>query len=180
MSITMYAASVPLFRHYLGVLSDLLSKAEDHARAGRIDPDALLGARLYPDMHPLLAQVQFSCDFAKAAVARLAGIENPPFADSETDFTQLHDRIERTLAFIASVDPDSIDGSEGRSVSLKFGPLQLSAIGQDYLVGFAVPSFLFHVSTAYALLRHNGVAVGKLDFLGQVPGMAGLPAPLSS
>jgi hypothetical protein len=172
---TMSSACVPLFQQYLGVLSDLLAKAEAHAAARKIDPGALLGARLYPDMYPVIAQVQFSCDFAKGAVARLAGIENPPFADSETTFAQLHERIERTLAFIASVDPAKIDGSEARPVSLKFGSLELAAAGQDYLVGFALPSFLFHVSIAYALLRHSGVEIGKLDFLGQIPGMTGLP-----
>lgn len=180
MQITMSSVSLPVFRHYLGVLSDLLDKAEAHALAQKIDAGALLGARLYPDMHPLLAQVQFSCDFAKGAVARLAAVENPPFADNETSFAELHVRIERTLAFIASVAPERIDGSEERGVSLKFGKLELSAAGQDYLVGFAIPSFLFHVATAYALLRHNGVEIGKLDFLGELPGMAGFPARLTN
>lgn len=176
MTITMSAATAPLFRHNLGVLSDLLDKAETHAASRKIDPAALLGARLYPDMFPLLAQVQFACDFAKGAVARLAGVENPQYADDETTFAQLHDRIDRTLAFIASIDASRIDGSDDRSISLKFGPMQLSANGQDYLLGFAVPSFLFHLSIAYALLRHAGVEIGKLDFLGQVPGITGLPA----
>lgn len=176
MPITMASASVPVFQHYLLVLSDLLDKAEIHAAACKIDPDALLGGRLYPDMYPLRAQVQFSCDFAKGAVARLAGIANPPFADDESTFAQLQERIARTLAYIASVDPDRIAGSEARAVSLKFGRLELTAAGQDYLVGFALPSFLFHVSIAYALLRHSGVPIGKLDFLGQVPGMTGFPA----
>ena len=175
MPITMSTASIPVFRHYLGVLSDLLETAQAHAEVRGIKPEALLNARLYPDMHPLLAQVQFACDFAKGAVARLAGLENPPFADTETDFTQLRDRIDRTLAVIDSVELGRIDGSEARDVSLKFGKLKLSAGGQDYLLGFAIPSFLFHVSIAYALLRHSGVEIGKLDFLGHVPGMVGFP-----
>lgn len=173
MTITMSSASVPLFRHYLRSLSDLLDKAEAYALTRNIQATTILGARLYPDMYPLLAQVQFACDFAKGAVARLVGIENPGFADAESDFTQLHARIDRTLAFITSVDAEQIDGAEERAISLKFGKLDLSASGHDYLIGFAVPSFIFHVSIAYAILRNNGVEIGKLDFLGTVPGMAG-------
>ena len=180
MSISMSSASLPVLRHYLSILSNLLDKAEMHAATRNIKAAALLEARLYPDMFPLIGQVQLACDFAKGAVARLAGVENPSFADDETNFTQLHARIDRTLEFINSVDSTRIDGSEARAVSLKFGRLALSAGGQDYLVGFAIPSFLFHVTATYALLRHNGVEIGKLDFLGDVPGMTGFPAAPAS
>lgn len=176
MTITMASASLSLFEHYLGVLSDLLDKAEAHTLTRSISANDLLAARLYPDMHPLLAQVQFACDFAKGAVARLAGVENPSFADDEQTFAQLHARIDRTIAFIRSFEARQIEGSESRSVKLRFGTLDLAAAGQHYLVGFAIPSVLFHLSIAYAILRQNGVAIGKLDFLGAVPGMTGFPA----
>lgn len=171
----MSSASAPLFTRYLKVLSDLLDKAEAHAAARKIEPATLLRARLYPDMYPLIAQVQFACDFAKGAVARLAEIANPGYADDEASFAELQARIAKTLDFIATIDPKQIDGSEDRAVSLKLETLDLSAGSQDYLIGFAIPSFIFHVSTAYAILRHSGVEIGKLDFLGTIPGMAGLP-----
>jgi hypothetical protein len=176
MSFTMASASLPVFVHYLSILSGLLDKAEIHATARKIDPEALLGARLYSDMHSFRGQVQFSCDFAKGAVARLAGIENPSYPDNEIGFEDLRARITKTLDFIASVDGKLIEGGEDRAIALKFGGLSLSASGRDYLVGFAVPSFIFHVSIAYALLRHNGIEIRKLDFLGKVPGMAGFDA----
>lgn len=176
MTITMSSATLPVLKHYLRVLSDLLDKAEAHALARNTNAAALLDARLYPNMHPLIAQVQFACDFAKGAVARLGGIENPAFPDDEVSFLELHARIDNTLSFIGSVDPAAIDVSATRPISLRFGRLDLSANGRDYALGFAIPSFLFHVSVAYALLRHNGVEIGKLDFLGAVPGMTGLPA----
>lgn len=166
---------VPIIRHHLNVLSSLLAKAELHVAQTELDPTAILVDRLYPDMHPLVAQVQFACDFAKGAVARLANVANPSYADDETTFTELQVRIAKTLAFIGTTAPSQLDGAEDRPVSLKFSGLDLTANGRDYLVGFAMPSFIFHVSIAYGILRHNGVDIGKLDFLGPVPGMTGLP-----
>lgn len=179
MTFTMASASLPTFTHYLGVVSSLLDKAEAHAAARKIDPEALLGARLYPDMHDFRSQVQFACDFAKGAVARLGGVENPSYADTEVTFDELRARIAKTQAFIASVDRSLIETAQDRPITLKFGKLNLSGNGADYLVGFVVPSFVFHVSIAYALLRHNGVDVGKLDFLGKLPGITGIEQALA-
>lgn len=172
MPISMSTVSLPTFRHYLCVLSELLHRAEMHANTRSIQATALLGARLYPDMFPLTGQVQLACDFAKGAVARLSGVPNPRFADDETNFVQLQERIKKTLDFIATSAPEQIDGSEERTISLKFGKRKLSAGGRDYLIGFAIPNFIFHVSIAYAILRHNGIEIGKSNFLGSFPGIA--------
>lgn len=169
----------PTIGHHLHVLSTLLAKAEAHVEKNGLDPAALLAARLYPDMHPLTAQVQFACDFAKGAIARLAGVANPSYADDEVTFAQLQARVEKTLTFINSVSPSQLDGADGRPVSLRFGGLDLAAEGRDYLVGFAMPSLIFHLSIAYGILRRSGVEIGKLDFLGRVPGMTGLPRQLA-
>ena len=171
MSLTMSRAAIPMFVQYLTNLSNMLDKAETHAASRKIDPAALLGARLYPDMYPLTRQVQFSCDFAKGAVARLAGIPVPSYQDNEKSFAELRGRIAKTLDFINSVDASQIDGSETRDVTLNFGGRVLAFKGEAYLVGFAIPSVIFHVTTAYAILRHNGVEVGKASFLGQMPGL---------
>ena len=155
MNITMATASIPVMRHYLGVLSDLLSQAEAHAEAHKIKPEALIGARLFPDMYPLSGQVQFACDFAKGAAARLSGSANPGFADDETSFAELQARIDKTLAYIDTIDPRTIANSELTAVTVRFGKLELAANGHDYLLGFALPSMIFHISIAYALLRHS-------------------------
>lgn len=166
MAITMSDASLTLFEKVLISLSNMLTKAGAHAQAQRIEPATLLQARLFPDMYPLTTQIQFSCDFAKGAAARLSGVEVPRFADNEQTFGQLQDRIARTLAFIRSTDRAAIDGSQDRVIAFKFAGQPLRFKGQAYLLGFAIPSLLFHVSTAYAILRHNGVTIGKADFLG--------------
>jgi uncharacterized protein len=168
MTISMYQASVPAFQRTLGALDAILDKAAAYAAERKIDPAVLTGARLSPDMLPLTRQVQFSTDHAKGASARLAGLPVPSFADTETTFPELKARLAKTLDFIATVRPEQIDGSEGRDISLKAGPRELSFKGQDYLVFFALPNFYFHVTTAYAILRHNGVPIGKLDFLAGV------------
>lgn len=168
MSLTMSDASLPLFEKVLTSLSNVLAKADAHAQAHRIEPNALLQARLFPDMFSLTSQVQFSCDFAKGAAARLSGVEVPRFADDEQTFAQLQDRIARTLAIIRSADRVAIDGSQDRVIAFNFAGQPLRFKGRAYLLGFAIPSLLFHVSTAYAILRHNGVAIGKADFLGQL------------
>lgn len=166
--ITMHDASVPMFTQILTTLSKVLDKAEAHAISRKITPAALLEARLFPDMYPMTSQVQSTCDFAKGAVARLAGADVPRFEDNEKTFDELRARIAKTLAFIESVEAASINGSEGRDIELKFGDKQLNFKGREYLVGFAIPSMVFHMTIAYANLRHNGVELGKADFLGEL------------
>ena len=167
MTISMHAASVPVFQQMLGSLDALLSKAEAHAAERKIDPDALLHARLFPDMFPLLRQVQIACDFAKGVSGRLAGAELPVFDDKETSFADLHALIAKTLAFIGGLDATQFDGSETRDIVLRPGtPKERKIGGQAYLLSYGLPQFFFHVTTSYALLRHNGVEVGKRDYMG--------------
>jgi hypothetical protein len=165
MTISMYQASVPAFQRGLRALDAILDKAAAYAGERKIDPAVLTSARLAPDMHPLSRQVHLLSDTAKGACARLAGLPVPSFADTETTFPELKARIAKTLDFIATVKPEQVDGSEGRDISLKAGPRELAFKGQDYLVTFALPNFYFHVTAAYAILRHNGVPLGKLDYL---------------
>jgi uncharacterized protein len=171
MSLSMYHASVPAFVQVLTALAKVLDKAEAHAAARKIDPAVLLGCRLAPDMFPLSRQVQISCDMAKGAAARLAGVEVPSWPDTETTFAALRDRIGKTVAFVQSFKAAQIDGSEEREVALKLGGNPVTFKGQAYLVHFVLPNFYFHATAAYAILRHNGVELGKRDFLGQVPGL---------
>lgn len=167
MSISMHEASVPVFRHMLVALDGVLRKGEAHAVEKGFDPDVLLQARLFPDMFPLLRQVQIATDFARSVSARLADVEVPSFADEETTFAQLHERIARTLAFIDGLDPLLFEGADDRDVVLRPGtPKERRFGGKAYLLQYGLPQFFFHVTTAYALLRHNGVAVGKLDYMG--------------
>jgi hypothetical protein len=168
MSISMYQASVPVFQRTLGALDKVLDKAAAYAEERKIDPAVLVGARLYPDMFPLSRQVQIATDHAKGTSARLAGLPVPSFEDTEKTFPELKARIAEVLAFIATVKPEQIDGSEGRDITLKAGPRELSFNGQEYLLFFALPNFYFHTTTAFGILRHNGVPIGKLDFLGAV------------
>lgn len=171
MSLSMYQASVPVFAQVLTALAKVLDKAEAHAAARKIDPAVLLGCRLAPDMFPLSRQVQTACDMAKGAAARLAGVEVPSWPDNETTFAGLKDRIGKTVGFVQSFKPAQIDGSEEREVTLKLGGNSVTFTGQAYLVHFVLPNFYFHATAAYAILRHNGVELGKRDFLGQVPGL---------
>jgi hypothetical protein len=166
MKISMYQASAPRFANGLRNLSAILDKAIAHAEARKIEPAALTAARLYPDMFPLTRQVQIACDTAKGAVARLAGLEVPKHEDTEQTFDELKARIAKTIAFIETVPAESIDGSEARDIVLKLGPREVQWKGMQYLLGFALPNFYFHVATAYAILRHNGVEVGKRDYIG--------------
>lgn len=165
MSVTMYQASIPPLRRMLGNLSAILEKGAAHAAAKKIDPSVLLNARLAPDMLPLARQVQIASDGAKGCAARLAGAEVPSYPDSETTFPELQARIARTVEFLAGFTPGQIDGSEDRPISLKFGEV-ISLRGRDYLFTFVYPHVLFHVTTAYDILRHNGVELGKMDYLG--------------
>jgi hypothetical protein len=166
MSLTMYDASVPVFRQILGSLSAILDKAESHAAARKIEPAALLQARLYPDMFALTRQVQIAADFAKGACARLAGVEVPRYEDTEQSFAELRQRIAKTLAFIDNLPVDAIAGSEQRDISFTVAGNTREFKGQAYLLHYAMPQFVFHTTTAYAILRHNGVEIGKRDFVG--------------
>lgn len=168
MSISLYAASVPPLKQYLRSLDAILGKAAAHAREKNIDPAVLLQARLYPDMLPLIKQVQIASDNAKGITARLAGIDIPSFADTEQTFEELHARLAKTLDFLDGVKPDQVNGSEEREVVVyKGAPYEMRFQGQNYLIHFGLPNFLFHVTTAYAILRHNGVVIGKADFIGK-------------
>ncbi len=167
MSLSLHAASVPVFTQSLGGLADVLAKAQAHATERKIEPDALLHARLFPDMFPLLRQVQIACDFAKGVSARLANAEVPAWEDTERSFEDLQARIARTLAFIQSLDAAAFDGAATRSIVLRPGtPKERSLTGQAYLLAYGLPQFFFHVTTAYALLRHSGVEIGKRDYMG--------------
>ena len=166
MAFTIYDASVPVFRQVLGNLSNLLVKAEAHAAEKGIAVSSLLDAQLAPDMFAFTRQLQIATDHAKGAGARLAGREVPRFEDSETTFAELQARIAKTADFLATLQPNEFDGAETRQISLKAGPRELSFAGQDYLLNFAMPNFYFHMTTAYAILRHNGVPIGKMDFMG--------------
>jgi hypothetical protein len=168
MSLSLYQVSVPQFVRMFGNLSAILDKAVAYAEAKKIDPNVLLSARLAPDMHPLTRQVQIASDAAKGCVARLAGVDIPSFPDTESSFAELQARIAKTLDFIKSLTPAQIDAGEGREVVLKFPGAELKFKGEDYLLHFVLPNFYFHVTTAYAILRHNGLDVGKMDYLGRV------------
>ena len=166
MSITMHSASAPIFIATLNNMSAWLEKAEAHAAAKKFEPAVLLASRLAPDMLPLTNQVQIACDTAKFLIARLAGVDAPKFDDTESSLADLRARIAATIEFVKSVPADSIDGSEGKDVTLprRSGPIVMK--GEAYLKHFALPNFFFHATIAYALLRHNGVEIGKMDFLG--------------
>lgn len=166
MSISMYDASAPCFTKILRALDAILLKAQAYAEERKIDPAVLLTSRLFPDMFTLTRQIQIATDHAKGAVARLAGVEVPKFEDSEQSFDELRARIERTIAFVESFKPEQINGSETREISLKAGSRELSFQGMAYLLGYAQPNFYFHVVTAYDILRHNGLSIGKRDYLG--------------
>jgi len=166
MTISMYQASAPRFANILKNLSAILDKAKAHAEAKKIDELVLTSSRLYPDMYPLARQVQIACDAAKGAVARLSGMEAPKHEDSEKTFDELKERIAKTLAFIATVKPAQIDGSEEKDIVLKLQGKDVPFKGQQYLLGFVLPNFYFHSTTAYNILRHNGVELGKRDFVG--------------
>ena len=165
MSISMYRASVPVFLQMLPCLSAILDKAAAYAAAKKIEPSVLLNARLAPDMFPLTRQVQIATDFAKGLVARLAGQEPPKYADTETTIDELKARIAKTIAYIKEFKPAQIDGSEEKDINITLGGQPRSFKGENYLVNFAMPNFYFHMTTAYAILRHNGLDIGKGDYM---------------
>jgi hypothetical protein len=168
MAISMYQVSAPVFLKSLGNLAAILDKGAAFAAAKKIDPSVLLGYRLAPDMLPLARQVQIASDHAKRACARLAGVEPPVYEDNEASFADLKARIERTAAFIDTLAPGQIEGSETREITLKLGGQSRTLAGESYLLHNALPNFFFHFTTAYAILRHCGVEIGKGDFIGQI------------
>jgi hypothetical protein len=168
MAISMYQISSPVFARVLRNLSAILDKAAAHAEAKKIDPSVFINARLAPDMLPFARQIQIATDGVKGCVARLAGIDIPSYADTETTFPELQARIAKTLDFVIGVSAAQIDGSEDRTVTLTLRGSEMQFLGLPYLLDFVLPNFYFHVTTAYAILRHNGVEIGKSDFLGSV------------
>lgn len=167
MPLTMYAASAPRFVHMLDNLSALLDKAQAHIDAKKLDPAALTAFRLFPDMYPLARQVQIACDVSKGAVARLGGVEVPKHEDTEQTIAELKARIAKTIAFINSVKPEPIDASADRELTVRLGRQEYTFKGMQYLLNYAHPNFYFHMTTAYNILRHNGVELGKKDFNGE-------------
>ncbi|HEX2842749.1 DUF1993 domain-containing protein [Hyphomicrobium sp.] len=169
MSITMYEIAVPSFTKHLEALDAILDKAQAYTEAKKIDPDALLMARLYPDMYTFKKQVQSACDFAKLSVGRLAGLTPPVHDDSEKTFADLKKRIAETLAVLASAKAEPMEAAADREVKIKAGPRELTFTGREYLLHFALPNFYFHCATAYGILRHNGLEIGKRDFMRRMP-----------
>ncbi len=167
MTLSMYQASIPSFIRMLGNLSDIMTKAEDYAESKKIDPSVLINARLAPDMFPLSRQIQIATDSVKGCGARLAGVDVPSYPDTESTFAELQARIRKTVDFLKTFKPEQIDGSEGRDILLKMRTGDLTFQGQAYLTHFVLPNFYFHTSMAYAILRHNGLDIGKMDFLGK-------------
>ena len=165
MTISMYQASVPVFLKMLGNLRSFIVKGETYAQEHSIEPAALLNARLFPNMLPLIKQVQIASDSSKGCVARLAGVDVPKFEDNETSFDDVKARIDKTMDFLKTFRPEQIDGTEERDIAIPVAKEVMHFTGQQYLLNFAMPNFYFHVTTTYALLRHNGVALGKRDFL---------------
>lgn len=168
MSLSMYTASVPVLLHSLSNLKVILEKAEAFAEAKKVDPAVIASSRLAVDMLPLTSQIQIACDTAKGCGARLAGVEIPRFADNEKSLSELAARVARTMDFLAGLKPEQIDGSEDKAITLNFPSITLHFNGQDYLTQFVLPNFYFHMSTAYGILRHLGVQIGKVDYLGKV------------
>ena len=166
MTISMYQASVPRFVNILGNLSAILDKAQAHVDAKKLDQSSLAGFRLFPDMLPLTKQVQIACDTAKGLVARLAGVEIPVFEDNESSLADLKARIAKTIAFIQTIKPEQLDGTEDKDIVIKRGEKETHYKGMQFLLGHAVPNVYFHVTTTYNVLRHNGVEIGKRDYLG--------------
>lgn len=165
-TISMYSASVPVFTRLLKNLDGFLDKAVVYADSKKIEHNTLLTARLAPDMFHLIKQVQIATDNAKGCVARLAGVDVPAYEDKEASFADLKARIAKTLTFINSFKPEQLDGSEDKNIVLNFGPMKFEFTGLNYLLHFATMNVYFHVTTAYNILRHNGLDIGKKDFIG--------------
>lgn len=168
MNMSMYQASIPMFIHTLKNLKAILEKGVAYAQARKFDPDVLAGSRLFPDMLPFSRQIQIASDAAKGAAARLSGTEPPKFEDSETTLAELIARIDKTIDYLKTVQPAQVDGSEEREITIKTARGEFKFTGLIFLRHWAIPNFFFHVTTAYNLLRHAGVEIGKADFLGRV------------
>ena len=166
MTISMYQVSIPRFVHMLNNLAAILDRAQAYAEAKKIDAATLPSARLYPDMLPLTSQVRIACDTAKRAAALLAGVDNPVYEDNETTLPELKARVERTIGFLNTIRAAQVDGTENREIVVKVGGKDTPFKGMQFLLARAIPNFYFHVTTAYDILRHNGLDVGKKDFLG--------------
>ena len=169
MTISMYQASIPTFIRVLANLADILQKGADHCEAKKIDPAVLVNARLYPDMFPLAKQVQIASDAAKDGAARLAQVQPPAFEDNEATFPELIERARKTIAYLETLKAEQVDGSEDRTVSWQTRTATKTMQGQPYLLNHLLPNIFFHVTTTYNILRHNGVEIGKQDFLGKPP-----------
>ena len=167
MPLSLYQASVPVLIRNLNNLRAVLEKGAVHAEAKKLDPTTLLNFRLFPDMFPLSRQVQIACDMTKGCPARLAGVEAPKYEDNEASFADLYARIEKTVAYVKTFKPEQIDGNEERAIVLKTPRGDLNFTGLTYLQGFVLPNAYFHATTAYNILRHNGVEIGKQDYLGR-------------
>ena len=167
MAISMYQASIPQFNKMLTNLSNILKKGEGFAKAKGIDDAVLVSeCRLAPDMFPLSKQIQIACDQVKNGMARLAGVEPPTFEDNETTFAQLQERIAKTIAFASSLKPEQVDGTEAKEIKFSIKEWNFEFVGEQYLLTWIIPNFYFHVTTAYDILRHSGVEIGKTDYLG--------------
>ncbi len=167
MVLSIYQASIPQFKKMLGNLSAILKKAEEYSSAKKIDGKVLLESRLFPDMFALTRQIQIACDMVKNGMARLAGIEPPKFEDKETTFSELQQRLVKTIEFLGSIRADQIDDSDQKEIKFSLGEWKFEFIGDQYLTTWIIPNFYFHITTAYNILRHNGLAIGKTDYLGQ-------------
>ena len=168
MKISMYQASVPVFIRMLKNLAAILAKGATYAEAKKIEPAVLVNSRLYPDMFALVRQIQIASDVAKGCGARLAGLEPPKFEDNEATYPELFARIDKTVAYLETLKPEQIDGSEQKTVTLQIRNQTMTFLGMPFLLNFALPNFYFHVTTAYDILRHCGVEIGKPDFIGTV------------
>lgn len=162
----MYQASVPQLKKMLLNLSAILTKAEEHAVAKGIDDKVLVEARLFPDMFPLAKQIQIACDQVKFGLARLASVEVPKFDDTESTLAQLKERISKTIAFMDSIKPEQVDGTEAKEIKFSIREWSFEFVGEQYVLTWIIPNFYFHITTAYSILRHNGIELGKTDYLG--------------
>lgn len=166
MSISVFDQVIVPLKRMLGNLDSIVTRAEQYATNKDIDPGVLIQARLRPDMLPFVAQIRIATDTAKGAAARLSGSEVPKWADDEETFADVHERIGKAIDYLGTMKPEQFEGAEKRNIELKLGPRTAKFVGTDYITGFVVPNFYFHVTTAYAILRHNGVELGKSDYLG--------------
>lgn len=171
MSVFMYQISIPVCIRALTNLDNILRKGQEFALHEKVDESVILNSRLALNMFPLVRQVQIASDIAKGVGARLAGIENLKFDDTEKSFAELYDRLHKTVEFLSSINPEQLEGADEKTVELKLPGIQMTFKGKDYLLSFAIPNIFFHITTAYNILRHNGVDLGKADYLGDLPAL---------